>query len=183
MLIYKDIRFDEYLEATYKRGGIAAHAARKAEDIIHRLTRMDSIELPKHLISLGHGEHRIENCRKVGLPGGYRLVFILKDNLVIFCFIGEHNECYRWVEANRKLRYEQFDERLVAVSSYHTDCTDDLALDDNLDGFDKGPFSSHNGAISEDYIAELRYIEAYEQSILSKVNTPEGQRTIIGWFR
>ncbi len=181
MLIYKDIRFDDYLEATYKRGGIAAHAARKAEDIIQRLTRLDAVQVARYLVSTGQGENRIEDCRKIGLPGGYRLVFILKDNLVIFCFIGEHDDCHRWIESNKKLRYEQFDERLVPFLSHLTDYTNDLAIDNYLEDFDREPF--FRDTLPEEYLQEQSYIDAYEEALLSRINTIEGQRTIMGWFR
>ncbi len=186
MIIYKDIRFDIYLQDTYRRGGIAAEAARKAEDIICRVSEMDGADSIRFLISIGQYEHRISGCRKVGLPGGYRLVFIVQENKAIFCYVGEHDECFRWIEANKRLRYEahmlsQYNVPAVANNSKRLYNNLKDPLDSHLDNPIEKTFILPD-EIQEVIFEEQLYVEQYEQSILSRIYSQEGQRALSEWF-
>jgi superfamily I DNA/RNA helicase len=50
-----------------------------------------------------HGESRIQHCVKYELPGACRLVTIQNENAVWFLFVGDHEECDRWIESHEGL--------------------------------------------------------------------------------
>jgi hypothetical protein len=49
------------------------------------------------------GEKRVAGCGKFDLGGGYRLIFSRRGGTVVPHFIGNHEECHRWLMANRGL--------------------------------------------------------------------------------
>lgn len=185
--IYQTKDFIEQINDAKKRGGIAADAAKKAEQIIKSL----SIEMandPTVLFRyIGQQEHRIKNCRKVYLQGGYRMVFIQRDNCMICCFFGEHDECFRWVEANKRNKifnkldfvYEDYSKTLGNPLNDSLKERDSESIDaEDMDDDDIWDYELPPEKWEEEY-----YLQTYEQQIIQHINTPDGQRIIEGWFR
>jgi len=48
-----------------------------------------------------HGETRIRHCIKYDLGDGYRLITIQNDKCVLLCFVGNHDDCDKWLERNK----------------------------------------------------------------------------------
>lgn len=48
----------------------------------------------------GHGEARVEKCRKLNLGAGYRLLYLEDRDRYIFLSVGTHDECDRWLRHN-----------------------------------------------------------------------------------
>lgn len=47
------------------------------------------------------GEHRIKNCVKYDMGGGYRLVTVMDGNHLIALFLGSHDETDRWFDRHK----------------------------------------------------------------------------------
>jgi hypothetical protein len=89
-----------------KQGGTSSFAAKKADDLISRLLlrgRDCSHEIGR---LTNNGELRIRQCKKYDLGNGFRLICLRQGHHFIFLTIGTHEECHRWLERNKGLRYE-----------------------------------------------------------------------------
>jgi len=89
-----------------KQGGTSSFAAKKADGLIKRLLlrgRDCSHEIGK---LTKNGEFRIRQCKKYDLGNGFRLICLRQGHHFIFLFFGTHEECHRWLERNKGLRYE-----------------------------------------------------------------------------
>ena len=89
-----------------KQGGASSFAAKKADDLINRLLlrgRDCSHEIGR---LTKNGELRIRQCKKYDLGNGFRLICLRQGHHFIFLTIGTHEECHRWLERNKGLRYE-----------------------------------------------------------------------------
>lgn len=49
------------------------------------------------------GESRVAGCAKFNLGSGYRLIFSRRGGTIVPHFLGNHEECHRWLMANRGL--------------------------------------------------------------------------------
>ena len=85
-------------------GGVPAKAAEKAKLIIYKMLS----EPPGSPDSFGqitkYGEDRIPGCIKYDLPGAHRLITLHQDKHVVVLFVGNHDECDKWLFKNRGLR-------------------------------------------------------------------------------
>ena len=57
----------------------------------------------KNLPTTNHGESRIKDCVKYKLTGGCRLVTVQKDGRCFFLYIGDHDDCQKWIDGHRGL--------------------------------------------------------------------------------
>jgi hypothetical protein len=92
-----------------KQSGTSSFAAKKADDLISRLLlrgRDCSHEIGR---LTKNGEFRIRQCKKYDLGSGFRLICLRQGHHFIFLYIGSHDECHRWLERNKGLRYEMDD--------------------------------------------------------------------------
>ncbi len=159
--IYKDPNFDKNLEELKQKGGIAAEAARKAQEVIYRLSS-EEVPNPNAVCRYTYnGEHRIKNCRKFDLGGGYRLVFIKQGNCLVLCYIGDHDNCFRWIERNKKLKYK-IDELTDAIS---------VVLN-----------NEEESEIPVDVVQEQMFVDEYERNIITRLDSPGCQRLLAEWF-
>jgi mRNA-degrading endonuclease YafQ of YafQ-DinJ toxin-antitoxin module len=104
--IYCDPKLNKRLDELRNQGGISSTVAKKTDGIINRLIsrgREFSHAIGKHT---KNGEWRIKNCKKYDLGNGYRLIYLRKEDILIFLYIGTHDECSRWLERNKGLQYE-----------------------------------------------------------------------------
>lgn len=105
-IIHREERFEKNMETMRRAGGEAAIAARRAETLIRALARDDGAEGLEQRKRTRNGEARMENCRKYHLGGGYRLICVSLDKVLVPLHVGPHDECDRWIENNRKLRVD-----------------------------------------------------------------------------
>jgi hypothetical protein len=101
-----DPKLRERLTEFRKQGGASSFAAKKADDLINRLL-LRGRDCTHEIGRLTkHGEFRIRRCKKYDLGNGFRLICLRQGNHFIFLSIGTHDECHRWLERNKGLRYE-----------------------------------------------------------------------------
>lgn len=184
--IYQTEEFLNQIDNAKRKGGIAADAAKKAEHIIKSLSEVVSEDPSVLFRYIGQQEHRIKNCRKIYLQGGYRIVFIHKDNCLICCFFGEHDDCFRWIEAQKKnkvfnkLNFTDFHFYSPALTS--DDIPKDINCSEVIDEEDLDDGLWNYELPSEKWEEEL-FFQNYEQRIIELIYSTEGQRVIEGWFR
>jgi hypothetical protein len=101
--IHREKRFDKELDLLRSQGDKAQVAAKRAEEIINKLTQKGWTDL-KHIAKLSdHGEHRVDGCIKYDLGGGFRLVCFKRGDHLYFSYVGTHDDCHRWLHRNRSL--------------------------------------------------------------------------------
>lgn len=132
--VHRDLRFEKYLNTLRERGGAALSAAKKAEEIVHKILvkgRDNSLKVGK---LTRKGELRIRYGIKYDLGNGYRLVCAKKGPHLILLYIGTHDDCSRWLERNKGLQCEidnngnnMMVTRKVASSDYNPTVTIDSA--------------------------------------------------------
>ncbi|MBL4903403.1 MAG: hypothetical protein JKY62_12245 [Desulfocapsa sp.] len=101
--IHQTRRFRKQLQAMEKVGKNERNAARRARKIISRL-QGDPIDVAAENKRTRHGELRLTQCRKYDLACGFRLISLKRDSRLIFCYIGNHDDCQRWIENNREYK-------------------------------------------------------------------------------
>lgn len=99
-IITKELR-SQLIELT-KKGGQYQLAAKKIKEVIAdaELGNRDPFE---HLKVTNHGENRIRHCVKYDLNGYCRMITVQNNKMVILYFAGTHDECDRWLNANKGL--------------------------------------------------------------------------------
>lgn len=99
MKIYKYQRFDDHLLELSRRGGSFSKAA---ESVYALLGKAPSRSDPfKGLKTTRHGESRIPKCNKYDLTGAVRLVTVRHKGLPILLFVGDHEDCDKWLDSNK----------------------------------------------------------------------------------
>ena len=76
------------------------YAALKAQSIIQALVGGTRLTHAGRLSQ--HKDVRIKNLYKFDLGKGYRLVTIKEKGVIFVLFIGTHDQCDRWLDANSK---------------------------------------------------------------------------------
>lgn len=156
--IYRDPRFDKAMVDLNRKGGTASFITEKAEKMIKDLT-----ECRRRLSEIGkktrNGEHRLERCFKFDLGSGYRMVCLRFDACIVFLYIGTHDDCCRWIEHNKRMKYEIGNERhgVPILEKGHSD--------DNL---------------SENILEERKFISEYEKSIMNRLDDDILKKILFG---
>jgi hypothetical protein len=104
VFIHRAPELQKCLDKLLKADGRAALAAKRVEEIISTLATdacLKPEEVNKHT---RHGEARIEKCKKFDLVGGYRLVYIKKEQHYFFLFAGTHDDCDHWLNNHKRLK-------------------------------------------------------------------------------
>ena len=91
------------LIALNQRGGNYQLAARKVKEVLGDI-KIESPEPLKSLNLTNHGENRINHCIKYDLNGYCRLITIQNNGVVFLLFVGAHEECEKWINANKGLQ-------------------------------------------------------------------------------
>ena len=150
IFIYRTSQFERCLDDLRReKGGFAAMAAKKVSEFISCLVSGDELTRKKFSYTW-NGEHRIEHCKKIDLVGGYRLVLIQKDHHFIFLYAGSHDDCFRWIERNKGLRYEvdQATYKISIVQGARNDAAE----------------------FPEDVMEEKKFVERYEKELLQQLD-------------
>jgi hypothetical protein len=100
-LFLRESDFRKSLALMTKSGGIGKKAADQAWIIVGKARAGRADELGK---LTRHGESRIPHCIKYDLSGGHRLVTVQHDETIFFLTVGKHDDCDRWIEANKGFR-------------------------------------------------------------------------------
>jgi hypothetical protein len=104
--IYRDPKFTACLDELRRQGGVSSGVAKKADAIIDKL-RLKARDCAHELGRLTtKGELRIKRCKKYDLGNGYRLVCQRHGHHLILLYIGTHDECSRWLDRNKGLKYD-----------------------------------------------------------------------------
>lgn len=100
--VYRNPKFDKQMDSLKRKGKKASIAAKKAEEIINKITNG---AVPEQSGSLTrYGELRLFNGLKFDLGCGYRLIASKQEDQFFILFIGTHDECNRWLENNKHWR-------------------------------------------------------------------------------
>jgi hypothetical protein len=104
VFIHRAPELQKCLEKLLRADGRAALAAKRVEEIISTLAT-DACRKPEEVNKhTRHGEARIEKCKKFDLVGGYRLVYIKKEQHYFFLFTGTHDDCDHWLNNHKRLK-------------------------------------------------------------------------------
>jgi hypothetical protein len=99
MKIYKYQGFDDHLLKLSRRGGSFSKAA---QTVYALLGKASSKNDPfKGLKTTNHGESRIPKCIKYDLSAAVRLVTVRHKGVPILLFVGDHEDCDKWLEQNK----------------------------------------------------------------------------------
>jgi hypothetical protein len=129
MKVYLDPRFEKQMLALPRAGKKGALAADKAQAVIDRLR--GGTRTPAEIGSLTkHGEMRIRGVMKYDLGSGYRLITFRQEKDLFLLYVGNHDECHRWIENNRDLTVEQIKERCIRLH-VKSDNPDDALQEEN----------------------------------------------------
>lgn len=103
--IYLDSKFKKSLNELREKGGSSSLAAKKVDDLIKRLLLRGRDY--SHAVGklTKNGEFRIKHCKKYDLGNGYRLICFEEGNQLVLLYVGTHDECSRWLERNKGLKY------------------------------------------------------------------------------
>lgn len=83
--------------------------AGKAEAIIARLKSGEAWQADRKVAPrTAHGEKRIRKCIKYDLGWGFRLITLLRNDVLNICYLGPHDQCDRWLADNSRLKEVDF---------------------------------------------------------------------------
>lgn len=104
-MVYVSSKVEARIASLEKAGKAGKTIARKAGRIIEKLA---SASARRRLEAAGsftkYGERRIRNCHKYDLSCGYRMIILKRGATVMLPFLGTHDECHRWLEANNRMK-------------------------------------------------------------------------------
>ena len=78
-------------------------AASKADRVLEAFASGKATGLREAGSLTSWGESRVTGCGKFDLGGGYRMIFSRRGGTLMPQFLGNHEECHRWLMANRGL--------------------------------------------------------------------------------
>ena len=92
-----------------KAGTAGVLLAEKAEAIISRLKSGEPRQSDRRIAPrTAHGEKRIRKCVKYDLGWGFRLITLLRNDVLCICYLGPHDQCDRWLADNSRLKEVDF---------------------------------------------------------------------------
>jgi superfamily I DNA/RNA helicase len=92
------------IKTLYKRGGSYQKAAERVKAIIHDVREGESPkDIFRNLKITNHGESRIKHVVKYDLAAYCRLITMQHDSSFVLLFVGDHDECDRWLNTNKGL--------------------------------------------------------------------------------
>lgn len=161
-LIHRDKRFEDALAGMKAKGGRTAAVAEKAEALIASMQSNPQMD-PLSLVRLTrNGESRIEDCVKFDLGGGYRIVILAKGRHVVFLHIGTHDECFRWINRNRGVRFEVGDADGVRPRLVEKESAEEV--------------------LPPDVLEEREFVLRYEEQFMRSLDEGALRRVFGEWF-
>jgi hypothetical protein len=160
LFLYRTPLFDRCLDNLRAKGGTASVAARRVDEFM-QLIRQDGDRVREKFSFTWNGEYRIKHCRKIDISCGYRIVCIKRDCHLILLYVGSHDDCFRWIERNKGLRYdinpETIGVRLECEKRYQDD------------------------ALPADVLEETEFVREYEESFMRQLDDEMLLRIFPGW--
>jgi hypothetical protein len=139
-LICLSPKVTDQIESLRKAGTMGVLLAGKAEAIIMRLKSGEAWQADLKIAPrTAHGEKRIRKCVKYDLGWGFRLITLLRNDVLCICYLGPHDQCDRWLADNSRIkevdfgrgsRYRVIPRRLKEESPYFENEKTAEALDD-----------------------------------------------------
>jgi len=130
----------DQIESLRKAGTMGVLLAGKAEAIIFRLKSGEAWQADRRVAPrTAHGEKRIRKCVKYDLGWGFRLITLLRNDVLCICYLGPHDQCDRWLADNSRLKevdsgrstlYQVATQKLREGSPYFANENLSEALDD-----------------------------------------------------
>lgn len=120
ILYHRQPSLTDSLTRLFRMGGRNKKIAEKVQAAFGRIDLgLDPFE---GLALTHHGETRIEHCVKFDLGDGFRLVTIQHKKICVFCYVGNHDDCDRWLIANSGYRLSvDRTGHLIPISTSSTD--------------------------------------------------------------
>jgi hypothetical protein len=162
--IHHSLALAKQLSGLRRAGKKAESAADKAETIVQDIRQYGcqcEAVLSKRT---RNGEHRLKNCIKYDLGGGYRLVTIRSDCHLFVVFVGSHDDTDQWIERHR---YDSFtpdallyrcEDCLVAEGAPAADCPESLSAKASEDDYEEALAAkleeSHLKAVFQGFFAQ-----------------------------
>ncbi len=106
VFIHREARFRRRLDILKRGDKKSSMAAERAQELIRKLFEEDLEFLEETYNRTKHGELRIDKCRKYDLGSGYRLICVEQDEDLFITYVGDHDDCDRWIENNRRFEPE-----------------------------------------------------------------------------
>jgi len=119
LFVHRTQSLERSLKELRRRGGIASVVAEKADELINLITRKEEKRVREQFRFTRNGEYRIKYCRKYDLGSGYRLVLLQKGRYLVLLYAGTHDDCFRWIEHNKKMDYQIDDTTYSMPVRYH----------------------------------------------------------------
>lgn len=151
LFIYRTSQFERCLADLRKKGGSASDAAESIDVFIQNLMRNGNGTGREQFRYTRNGEYRIRHCKKISLGCGYRLVLIQKGDGYIFLYAGSHDDCFRWIERNKRLTYkiDWASDSVKTIQETHDEAAD---------------------ALPEDLLEERALAEQYEKKLMEQLD-------------
>lgn len=112
------VRVREQLSRLRAEGGRSLEIANKFERLIGRVQVGDRRDLDEIGCMTRNGEYRAADCGKYDLGSGYRVVYLVNGDRLAFLYLGDHGECFRWIERTSDLGYSFRPEDGIKVAEY-----------------------------------------------------------------
>ena len=106
LYVHRTPTLDRCLDELRRKGGVPSQVAQRADGLIRLITRTKDERLREQFRFTRNGEYRMKYCRKYDLGCGYRLVLLQKGRHLILLYAGTHDDCFRWIEHNKKMDYQ-----------------------------------------------------------------------------
>ena len=150
LFVHRTQTLDRSLEELRRKGGIALVVAKKADELIRLITRTEEKHAREQFRLTRNGEYRIKYCRKYDLGSGYRLVVLQKGRYLVLLYVGTHDDCFRWIEHNKRMDYE-IDDTTHAMR---------IAVD----------AAPKDASVPHDLLEEEPLIDEYEAALMSRID-------------
>lgn len=92
--------FKESLSDLYQKSGPYQKAAERVQAAMYRYAE-EGYDFLKTFKVTNYGESRIKKCFKYDLTSACRLITIIDSNVVLICFVGDHDKCDQWLNKNK----------------------------------------------------------------------------------
>lgn len=113
-LICLNPKVSERIASLQKSGTTGFLLAGKAEKVISRLQSGEIWQSDRKIAPrTQHGEKRIRKCVKYDLGWGFRLITLLRNDILYICYLGTHDECDRWLAENSRVKENEFSRNAV----------------------------------------------------------------------
>lgn len=109
-------KIPKQIKTLYQAGGPFQKAAEKVKQIIGDI-HLGTQEPLNGIKRTNHGENRVRHCIKYDLTGFVRLITIQHEGICILIFVGNHDDCDKWLEEKKglNLAFDPVDKTMVEV--------------------------------------------------------------------